>query len=165
MQCQSCKKNTATIHLTEISNGQRVESHLCQACAQKQGLAVQAQVPLNELLSTLLSAQTAGEPPAAGSPATEIACPHCGMTLQRFARESLLGCGHDYEIFEKNLLPLIERSQGGHTRHTGKVPESVSHDQRDRVRLSALKLRLEQAVRQEDYETAARLRDEIKKLQ
>jgi len=164
MQCQSCKKNDATIHLTEISNGRRVETHLCQLCAQKQGLAVQTQIPLNELLSTLLSAQGT-DPQAPEGASSETACPHCGMTLQRFARESLLGCPHDYDIFEKNLLPLIERSQGGRSHHCGKVPESAGRDEKDKVRLMSLRQRLEQAVRQEDYETAARLRDEIKKLQ
>ena len=57
MQCEGCRKNSATIHLTEIANGQRRELHLCESCAQKQGIAVKSQVPLNELLSTLLSAQ------------------------------------------------------------------------------------------------------------
>jgi protein arginine kinase activator len=166
MQCQSCKKNDATIHLTEISNGQRMETHLCQACAQKQGLAVQTQIPLNELLSTLLGAQGA-EPQGGGGGGTteETVCPHCGMTLQRFARESLLGCPHDYELFEKNLEPLIERSQGGQSHHCGKVPQSAGRQEQDKMRLHSLRQRLEQAVRQEDYETAARLRDEIKKLQ
>ncbi len=57
MQCQNCKQHSATIHLTEISNGQRTETHLCEQCAQKQGLAVKNQIPLNELLSTLLAVQ------------------------------------------------------------------------------------------------------------
>ena len=60
MQCQICKQNTATIHLTEIIEGQRNETHLCETCAQKQGVAVKAQIPLNELLGSLLSA---GETP------------------------------------------------------------------------------------------------------
>ena len=60
MQCQSCKNNTATIHLTEITDGQRTEMHLCELCAQKKGLTVKTQIPLNELLSTLLSSQ--GQP-------------------------------------------------------------------------------------------------------
>ena len=57
MQCQACKQRTATIHLTEISNGQRIETHLCETCAQKQGIAIKNQIPLNELLSTLLAVQ------------------------------------------------------------------------------------------------------------
>ena len=165
MQCQNCKNNIATIHLTEISDGHRVETHLCQNCAQKQGLAVQTQIPLNELLSTLLSGQGESKPGNDQSSSTQTVCPQCGMTLQRFARESLLGCPHDYEVFEKNLMPLIERSQSGHTQHCGKVPDSAGQDEQVKVKLNALQQRLDQAVRNEDYETAASLRDEMKKLQ
>ncbi len=164
MQCQQCKKQAAIIHLTEIAGGQRKETHLCQACAQKQGLTVQAQIPLNELLSTLLSVQ----PEAAAddkTPAEEKSCPQCGMTLRRFSKETLLGCPQDYEIFEKNLLPLIERTHNGRTEHCGKVPASVGPDQEKQIRLTALKRKLDSAVKNEQYETAARLRDEIRKLQ
>lgn len=164
MQCQNCKNQAATIHLTEINNGQRTETHLCQACAQKQGLAVQTQIPLNELLSTLLSVQ-----PEAGvdekTLQEEKSCPQCGMTLRRFSKETLLGCPQDYEVFEKNLLPLIQRTHNGRAEHCGKVPASVGPDQEKQIRLSALKRQLDSAVQNEQYETAARLRDEIRKLQ
>lgn len=164
MLCQNCKTQTATIHLTEITNGHRVETHLCQACAQKQGLAIQTQIPLNELLSTLLSVP----PEAAGasqSPQEQKTCPHCGMTLQRFSKETLLGCPQDYDVFEKNLLPLIHRTQNDRSEHCGKVPASAGQAQEKQLRLAQLRRKLEEAVRREQYETAARLRDEIRKLQ
>ncbi len=86
MQCQLCSSNTATIHLTEITNGQRVETHLCQECAQKQGLAVKNQIPLNELLSTLLAAQpeAQADPFGAAEPEQDdekLSCPKGGMTM------------------------------------------------------------------------------------
>ena len=117
MLCQACKERTATIHLTEITNGHRVETHLCQQCAQQQGLAVKAQIPLNELLSTLLSVQpqAAETSKAEQSYIPDKSCHECGMTLKRFAKESLLGCPFDYKVFEKELLPLIERSHNGKT--------------------------------------------------
>lgn len=164
MLCQSCKTQTATIHLTEITNGHRVETHLCQACAQKQGLAIQTQIPLNELLSTLLSVP----PEAAGGPPSlqeQKACPSCGMTLQRFSKETLLGCPQDYDVFEKNLLPLILRTQNDRSEHCGKVPADAGRVQEKQMRLAQLRRKLEEAVRREQYETAARLRDEIRKLQ
>ena len=60
MQCQFCKQHAATIHMTEITDGQRTETHLCEQCAQQQGLAIKSQLPLNELLSSLLAAQGQG---------------------------------------------------------------------------------------------------------
>ncbi len=167
MQCQCCKNHTATIHLTEISNGQRLETHLCESCAQKQGLAVKNQIPLNELLSTLLAVQPDlkkqfGE--TEGS-AVDTPCPSCGMTLRRFQKEVVLGCPYDYEFFEKSLDPIIEKSQGGNTVHCGKVPSKLPSNSKKQIDIVKLEKQLESAVKNEDYETAAKLRDRIKKLQ
>lgn len=167
MLCQACKERTATIHLTEITNGQRAETHLCQECAHQQGLAVKAQIPLNELLSTLLSVQpqvdkTTG---AVGHEMKDKACPECGMTLKKFAKESLLGCPHDYTAFEDQLLPLIERSHNGKSWHCGKVPAHTSNEDKNDIMRRRLQRELDTAVKNEDYETAARLRDQIKQYQ
>jgi protein arginine kinase activator len=166
MLCQACKERTATIHLTEITNGQRAETHLCQECAHQQGLAVKAQIPLNELLNTLLSVQPQTD--SSGVSETEIkdkTCPECGMTLQRFSKESLLGCPTDYKTFEEQLLPLIERSHSGKSWHTGKVPTHTSDEEKKDILMRQLRRDLEAAVKNEDYEAAARLRDEIKQNQ
>lgn len=161
MLCQLCKQRTATIHLTEIANNQRNETHLCQECAQEQGLAVKAQIPLNDLLNTLLAQSAAAEQDTSESPSKEHACPDCGMTLKRFAKESLLGCPEDYRAFQDELMPLIEKNQNGKTHHCGKVPSRMPDMSRKEVELTGLKRQLEQAVRNEDYETAAKLRDRI----
>jgi protein arginine kinase activator len=153
--------------LTEINNGQRLETHLCESCAQKQGLAVKNQIPLNELLSTLLAVQPDlkkqfGETEGA---AVDTPCPSCGMTLRRFQKEVVLGCPYDYEFFEKSLDPIIEKSQGGNTVHCGKVPSKLPSDSKKQIDIVKLEKQLESAVKNENYEAAAKLRDQIKKLQ
>ena len=168
MQCQYCKKRAATIHLTEIDNGQRVEAHFCESCARKQGLAVKNQIPLNELLSTLLAAQSdpLAEPAAfADSSVDDITCPCCGMTLKRFLKESLLGCANDYKAFDESLRLIIEKSHRGNMTHCGKVPSTVPSDTKKQAEQINLRSQLEAAVRNEDYETAAKLRDRMEKLQ
>ncbi|HUW20304.1 MAG TPA: UvrB/UvrC motif-containing protein [Sedimentisphaerales bacterium] len=163
MQCQSCQKNEATIHLTEITDGVRTEMHLCEQCAQEEGIAVKSQVPLNELLSSLLAAQPEGDEPAGGSDRRH-ACPHCGFTLDQFRKEAVLGCPYDYEVFEQSLLPIIEKAHDGKTSHCGKVPAKTPVDTRKQIELMALRQQLETAVKNEDYELAAELRDKINKL-
>jgi len=167
MLCQVCKEHTATIHLTEISHGQRTEIHICEQCAQKQGIVVKNQVPLNELLSTLLSSQGQEEsaaPGVAGALQDEV-CPFCGMTLKKFSQKSLLGCPHDYEVFDQPLRALITRSQAGHTRHAGKVPSRAPRAMRNHMEVVRLRRRLDAAVQAEDYEVAAQIRDQLRKLQ
>lgn len=161
MLCQACKNKSATIHLTEIHNGHRTEMHLCPDCAQQQGIAVQAQIPINELLSTLLTGVSANNQLKSDD---EKACPECGMTLSRFSKESLLGCPRDYQVFEKELLPLIARSHNRKTQHCGKTPQHIPDTQQRELLLGRLRRDLEIAVKTEDYETAARLRDQINQL-
>jgi protein arginine kinase activator len=164
MQCQICKQNTATIHLTEIVDGHRNETHLCESCAQKEGVAVKAQIPLNELLSTFL-ASAPETPSSTALSKSGQSCPHCGMTFEKFRQQSLLGCVYDYEVFDKQLGPIIEKAHGGHTEHRGKIPSHMPTDERKQLELSRLKQELEAALAKEDYETAAKIRDRIKKSQ
>jgi len=162
MQCQICKEHTATIHLTEINDGQRRETHLCQECAQKQGLAIKSQIPLNELLTTLLSVQADSNDSLFGEDDTQ--CPDCGMTLEKFSKQSLLGCPDDYEVFKNQLQMIIEKSQGGSSSHRGKVPSKVPGDTKQKIEIMNLRTQLETAIKNENYETAAKLRDQIEKL-
>jgi len=164
MQCQICNKRTATIHLTEITDGVRSEMHICETCAADQGIASQSQMSINELLSNLLAAQPADEE-IFGASEQEAVCPTCGFTLARLRKEGMLGCPNDYEVFEKTLLPLIERAHAGGNRHCGKVPSKTPRQTRRLVELSNLRRQLDVAVRDEDYERAAKLRDEIKQLE
>jgi len=159
MQCQICHKNEATIHLTEITDGQRAEMHLCELCAAEQGIAVKSHISVNELLSGLLSAQPADDE-LFGDKARQ-SCPHCGFSLNQFRKEAVLGCPYDYELFEKQLVPLLEKAHNGKTVHCGKVPAKSSSDTKRQIELMNLRRQLETAVKAEDYETAARLRDKI----
>lgn len=164
MHCQACKERSATIHLTEINNGQRCETHLCRQCAQQQGLSVKSKIPLNELMNSLLSSQQekASQAEAPSEPgAAEQLCPNCGMTLKQFAKTPLLGCANDYAEFQPQLLPLIEQSHNGKSCHCGKVPTRICEDDRSEIERNKLRRQLEEAIKNEDYETAAELRDRI----
>ena len=164
MQCQSCKQNMATIHLTEISEGLRSEMHVCEQCAIEQGIAAKSQVSINELLSSLLAVQPSDEE-LFGPSEQKARCPRCGFTLDQFRQEGLLGCPYDYELFEQSLLPLIERAHNGKTSHCGKVPSKMPQQTKKQMKLANLRQQLDTAVRNEDYELAAKLRDEIKKFE
>lgn len=163
MRCQICQQNEATVHLTDISEKHRTEMHVCELCAQQQGLTVKSHISLNELLSGLLAAQPADDD-VLGELKEEAACPRCGFTLEDFRRTGLLGCPADYRAFEKALMPLVEKAHDGGTSHCGKVPSRLRTGARKENRLWNLRRLLDEAVRGEDYEKAAVLRDEIQKL-
>jgi protein arginine kinase activator len=160
MQCQICNKNEATIHLTEISAGERTEMHLCENCAAEQNITVKSHIPINELLSGLLSVQPTDEE-IAGPSLEHLSCPNCGFTLAQFRKDGVLGCPYDYEVFESALRPLIEKAHDGRTAHCGKIPSTTPVDAKRQMEIMNLRRQLDNAVRGEDYELAAELRDKI----
>ncbi|MBN2019158.1 MAG: UvrB/UvrC motif-containing protein [Sedimentisphaerales bacterium] len=160
MQCEVCYSREATIHLTEITEGVRTETHLCEQCAQEQGVGVKNYIPLNELLSNLLSVGPKGGDSSRGE-STEPACPHCGWTLEKFREKAVLGCPYDYEVFEKELQPLIKKAHEGATAHRGKIPSRMPKDTKRQIEIAQIRRQLDDAVRSEDYEQAARLRDKL----
>ena len=109
--------NEATIHLTEIIQGKRTEVHVCAHCAHEQGITVKTHMPLNEMLNNLLASQPEND--EVFGAIEEKTCPHCGFSLEDFRKEPRLGCPFDYDVFEKQLMPLIEKAHGGATRHQG----------------------------------------------
>jgi len=159
MICQRCKKRQATVHLTEIVHGEKREKHLCERCAAEEGITLKTTVPLNELLANLVMAQSSAAEVA------NLTCQACGMTFAEFRSGGLLGCPYDYDAFEKALLPLLQRAHEGGVQHVGKVPKRAGIGQERQHELMRLRRELAAAVEREDYELAAKLRDQIKELE
>ncbi len=161
--CERCKKAQATFHLTNIDrSGSRSERHLCDRCAQEEGMLQQQKVSidLNEVLETFIAGTKAG-----AADLSQLVCEQCGISYVEFRNQGLLGCPHDYDAFKEPLTRLLERTHGGATHHTGKAPKAlgVSHKPQEDIR--RLKRQLDEAVAGEDYERAARLRDKIRELE
>lgn len=155
MICQRCK-NEASVHLTERKGGKRQELHLCMACAKKAGLALPESPPnlaLDAVVQSLIVAHV-GE--LVGELA-ELACPDCGIKFMEFRAQGRLGCPQDYRVFGRGLLPLIQRVHGA-TRHVGKG----ARKRPGAIQRLRLRSQLREAVAREDYEEAARLRDQLR---
>ncbi|MCW8139049.1 MAG: UvrB/UvrC motif-containing protein [Planctomycetota bacterium] len=160
MICESCHQNLATVHLTEIVQKYKKETHLCEECARTRGVPYK-----NQLAKDPLSAKKE-EPVVAPPPAGELAepCPSCGTSFSDFRASGRLGCPHDYEQFKRGLVPLLEKIHGA-VQHTGRIPARVgARIERQRL-IAALQRDLSQAVEREEYERAAEVRDKIRALE
>jgi protein arginine kinase activator len=125
MKCDRCT-NEATVHEVTIKSGRRHEKHLCEQCAAGQGVAVNTNTPLTELLSQFVSLQAAAkEAKGQAIAATSDMCPACGMTFAAFRQHEKLGCMHCYHTFERQLGGLLERLHEGATHHVGKTPKRL----------------------------------------
>ncbi|MBN2561237.1 MAG: UvrB/UvrC motif-containing protein [Phycisphaerae bacterium] len=162
LACQVCKKQPATVHLTDITpDGEKRERHLCEQCAQREGVTPKphVHVPIHELLAGLVTSKASAQQIA------DMACPHCGLTFVEFRNNGLLGCPQDYDAFEKALIPLVERAHEGASHHIGKVPKRLGTPRSVKSDLLRLRHRLTRAVEEEQYEEAAKLRDQISILE
>lgn len=164
VQCQECGKRPATLHFTKIVNGDKTELHICESCARERGEFVPGTpggFSIHNLLSGLLDFdQTAS---GVAKPA-DLKCDTCGMTYAQFGKVGRFGCSDCYRHFENKLEPLFKRVHGN-TVHMGKVPKRTGGKVRARREIDRLKREMQRKIEVEDFEAAARLRDQIRELE
>ncbi len=166
MLCEHCGKRPATVHLTEIVQGQKSEYHLCETCAREKGeaayQAIAGAFSVNQLLSGLMNfdpwvqerVETAAPP----------RCEHCGMTFNQFSQIGRFGCPHCYDAFSPGLDSLLRKIQSS-DQHVGKVPKRRGGAIGMKRELQKLRLELQQRIAEERFEEAAHLRDRIRYLE
>ena len=163
MKCQKCAK-PATFHITDIERGKPREYHFCDEHARQH--LTPAEEPaetstMGDLAKKLAVSPGGGREPSA---ADKQVCPNCNITFLEFRNSGRLGCPFDYEVFRDELMPLLENIHG-ETRHSGKVPRRAPRNTQQQTTLIQLRNELKRAVAAEDYEVAARLRDQIKGIE
>jgi protein arginine kinase activator len=150
IQCSLCEE-AATVHLSQVVHGKVTKVHLCEACAQKGGATDPAVFQLADAL-------------AAATPAPTLTCPQCGYTDLDLRKRGRLGCPVCWETFGEALGGLLVKVQH-EPAHVGRAPAGVVPLAQLRRRLDAARLEMTAAVTGEDFEAAARLRDEIAALE
>lgn len=159
MKCESCNINEATIHLTQVVNGVVKKVHICQTCAEKNGLDLNSPISITDILLGLGGAQSED----ADLP-FEQSCPVCHMRRSDFKKGGRLGCAHCYENFMGEITAVIGAMHHS-TQHIGKLPARAGSAARRQAEVATLRQKLENSVAQENFEEAARLRDEIRAIQ
>lgn len=166
MKCQNCGSNNANTHVKTVINGELREYDLCAECARKMGYTNVFSDMDNEFSSFLGS--FFGNVLPARTQATR--CEFCGSTYGEIAKTGQVGCANCYSIFADRLYPSI-RNIHGNTTHCGKNSRSLNKtaskpaEQTREEKIAALKRELEAAVKEQSFERAAELRDQIKELE
>jgi protein arginine kinase activator len=160
--CQSCQKNQANFHLTEMEQNQiSKDVHLCQQCALEQGYAPGQPANINSLLQQLIEKQQAA---TEQNETSGLTCPGCGMTYEEFRKNARFGCCEDYRAFGDEVREILGRIHGT-TEHRGKVPRRTMQHLEVAEELRQLQAELAIAVESEDFEKAAAIRDRIQTLE
>lgn len=159
MLCERCKKNHATYHVTKIINNKKTDLHLCEQCAREMKETSSA-FPIQNILSELMGYISQNQEI---EKQYETRCSNCGTYYSEFKKGGLLGCSECYSSFGDELGPVLRRVQGN-VKHVGKIPGSRK-TRIDRNEMDGLRIMLQKAIENEEYEDAARIRDKIKEIQ
>ncbi len=154
MLCDVCEEKEATVHLTQVVNDTVKKINLCEKCAAESGLDVNNPLDFTDVLLGLGS-QNESDPEV-----NNKTCPACRMCFSDFRKTSRLGCQTCYIAFSEELKPLIEAMHKG-KQHEGKVPVKGSDKMGTATSLLTMRKALADAIASENYEEAARIRDEI----
>lgn len=170
MLCDICKKKEAKVYYTEIIQGKKKEQHLCEDCAAEHsafrmmGQGQNNVFALGAMIAGMLQDPTQEETAATKN---EDKCRTCGMSYEEFMKIGKFGCEDCYKSFGKTLAKNL-RSIHGADAHTGKKPKNYVSEAARRLNemseVDKLSIKLQQAVEQEEYEEAAKLRDKIREL-
>ena len=160
MRCQICKKEKAVIHIEQIIGNKKVDLHLCDGCAREHGINTvdnKIEVSIPDLLIGLVArGKQSGPMPAK--------CTHCGKSWQEIKKEQKVGCSECYALFNRPIRSFLSKNRQN-SDHQGKYPRRLLPYKIFLVDVPKLKEELKEALKCEDYETAASLRDRIRKLE
>lgn len=176
MLCKNCGKKQASIYYKQTINGKTKEYALCEDCAEKlkksgeldikmpsvwdmhdYSLGLDDLFGINGLLSSPFE--------SVKSVRTEKKkCSLCGSTFDDLVKNGKVGCAKCYEIFADELRRTIE-SIHGKEQHTGRAPKRIKAKESKTNKLNALRAELKTAIEKQEFEQAAVLRDEIRKLE
>ena len=169
MLCQNCKKKNASIFYKETINGQTTSYALCPECAAKlrnEGKIKEVRDPFTsffddpfgDLFNNMMGL------PVSSSESKRNTCPDCGCTLSQIQRTGMLGCPTCYAFFAQALEPTI-RNIHGNANHVGRLPAGRQAKKEKKEQLQTLKKELNEAIKEENFEQAAVIRDKIRALE
>ncbi len=160
MKCEKCNEREATVLYKQTRNGVSTAAHLCAECAAKAQSEAGFSVGFpfgGDLFGNLFGISAPGKMPAGKR------C-ECGAAFSDVRRAGKVFCAKCYETFSSELEPTIH-SLYGKAVHVGRAPAKKAAARDKQNRLLQLKKDLRTAIEQENFEDAAKLRDEIRLLE
>lgn len=159
MLCEECHENEADVLITEVdAGGNLAEKHLCKACASKKGYLLDKQKPLLQMFNEFLKEYGEGKKDEA------LRCSVCEMSWAEFRRIGRFGCENCYHEFGDRVEKLISRIQGT-TQHVGRKASQDQNMVSFEMEKKRLRQELAKAIQKEEYEKAARIRDDLRKYE
>jgi protein arginine kinase activator len=162
MICDICGIREATIKFTQVINKKKSEMNICKVCAEEQGLS-NPLAGFPKIIGGLILGIMGELPDKVKRERIDLKCEYCQLSWNEFQDKGLLGCGHCYESFTEPLKKLLRKMHGSN-KHIGNRPAGQritgTADELERLRKE-----LKGAIKSENYEHAAKLRDRIRDIE
>ncbi|MDR2664856.1 MAG: UvrB/UvrC motif-containing protein [Oscillospiraceae bacterium] len=148
-KCENCGKNEISFHFKSNVNGVVTERHLCSECAAKLGYAGMGAAGLPGMLGGIFNdffGTERGMQPQGGF----------GMMIPAFVVPGL-------EV--KGSVPVWQPRPEMDDPGVAPPQTSLDGDLREKLEINKMRARMQKAASDEDFETAARLRDKIREME
>lgn len=155
MKCSNCGSNNANVTYEQNINGEVMTLKLCEKCAKKLGIFSS----LDNIFSPMVLDLDYILP-------EEIKCKGCGYTLSKYKSSGLFGCDECYNTFKKEIDSILLKIQGKNRMVKGdskKKKVDTVNSKEDKI--ESLKKKMKVHIEKEEFEEAAKVRDEIKELE
>jgi len=164
MLCENCKKNNATTYFKQNINGNIQEVYLCSECAAKLDMGGMSSSLFDFFMPNQFRIRAEREQKKCG----------CGTTFYNISKTGKVGCPDCYETFRNELSAVLKKINGA-KQHTGRCPRRFENGKTEDKKVAQpevkeenleakLRKELENAIKCENFEEAAKLRDQIKAL-
>ncbi len=176
MICKKCGKNNAEIYYKQTVNGQTQEYALCAKCAEELknqgklnikipslfdeidfGFGTDGLFGLSDLFGLPYDTQKA-------QIAEKKRCTLCSSSFDDLIKTGKVGCAKCYEIFADELKRSVE-SIHGKAKYMGKRPKKYKEKETKQDKIKSLKNEMKAAIKSQEFEKAAVLRDKIRELE
>lgn len=180
MLCDNCGKREANVKYSENINGMKKELNLCEECSQKLGIGnfdFSMPIDFSSFFGEFMEDFATPDFMPLLNEVKSLKCNSCGYTFDDIVNTGKLGCGNCYNVFSERMDPIIKKIQGSN-RHIGRLgkildnkieqkikdKENSKKEGKELSRIDKLQEDLKEAIKEERYEDAAKIRDEIKKI-
>jgi len=151
IECSECKRKVKVLY-KEIVGKTVTTTEMCDECP-------------------VLKAKLQGEAPVSHEKGSKLCCERCGTTLEEVLTGQPLGCAECYTVFAEFIVKELIAADGipsslkqkPQTLHSGRSPEQTGSLALS-SKLASLHEALNEALKKENYEQAAYLRDQIKSI-
>ncbi len=162
MMCEICGIREASIKFTQVVNKNKNELHICKSCAEEKGFAN----PLSgfpKIIGGLILGIMGEIPDTVKREHIDLTCNYCQLSWNEFQESGLLGCAHCYESFSEPLNKLLLKMHGSN-KHIGNRPAN-QREIGSIEDVNKLRSELSRAIKAENFERAAKLRDKIRDIE